>query len=77
MSESTENTKPRNNKKPDWKSAAASVGWKFLEVALTGIVVGVSGAVGQRLVHGSQPPVRGKLSEGDAEVVPIRKFGNA
>lgn len=73
MSDPTNEKQPRTTKKPDWKLAAASMGGKIFELAVSGLVIGVSGAIGQRLVLGAQSPVRTKLGEGENSVVPFKK----
>ncbi|MGK5083252.1 hypothetical protein WDW37_08090 [Bdellovibrionota bacterium FG-1] len=77
MSETTETAKVRA-KKSTWQDTAISAGGRFMELALTGLILGITGAAGHKLLNGSSTSTQAKpRQQEDAAVTPLRKVGSA
>ncbi|MGK5083743.1 hypothetical protein WDW37_10605 [Bdellovibrionota bacterium FG-1] len=75
MSETTETAKVRA-KKSTWQDTAISAGGRFLELAVTGLILGITGAAGNRLLNGSPTQAKPRQQE-EGTVTPLRKVGSA
>jgi hypothetical protein len=72
-------TKTKNSRKTsDWKDTALSVGGRLAEIAATGLILGLTGSLGSRLMGSSSGPAQSKLGKDveGASVTSIRKTGS-
>jgi len=74
MAEQIEGSQKHRNKRQDWKSTSVEVMSELLKLACTGFVLGITGAVGNRLVSGTNAPKLLSASGSDT-VVPLRRTG--